>query len=61
MTAIDYLLLTGVAAVGAYVITRLFVGWRRSSANDYQDRKVAKDSAPTDRLRGTGAPWQPRT
>jgi len=62
MTAIDYLLLTGAAAAGAYVVTRLFVGWRRSSTIDYQreDPKVAKDSVPPDRIGGTGAPWHAR-
>jgi hypothetical protein len=62
MTPIDYLLLTGAAAAGAYVVTRLFVGWRRSLTTDYQaDRpQMAKESAPPDRVSSTHAPWQPR-
>lgn len=60
MTAIDYLLLIGAAAVGAYVVTRLFVGWRRSLTTDYDlvGSREAKESAPPDR--GPGPPWQSR-
>lgn len=64
MTPIDYLLLAGVLLAGGYVVSRVFVGWLRSSVNAAEIERGNEFDAPvgpereSERVEKTGAPWR---
>ena len=66
MTPIDYLLLAGFVLAGGYVVTRLFVGWLRSSTNHGRGERGHEvnpsivPEAELERVEKTGAPWHYR-
>ena len=61
MTPIDYLLLSGVALAGGYVVARLFIGWLRSSDNHAGIEEDDEPNAPLPaHVEKTGAPWHSR-
>jgi hypothetical protein len=64
MTPIDYLLLAGVLLAGGYVVSRLFVGWLRSSVDAAEIDRDNEFDAPvgpereSEGLEKAGAPWR---
>jgi hypothetical protein len=63
MTPIDYLLLAGALLAGGYVVARLFVGWLRSSTDNFDAGRGQELDAPIvpegklERVEKTDAPW----